>query len=198
MFIAKQGAKPTGYLGKITGKLMNRLHTKLYIDYFKYDLPSEKSKILDIGCGGGKFIKFLSDTNDTYKVFGLDHSPEMVELARAINEDAIAKKQVQIIQGSIANILVKKSTIDLITAFETVQFWSDIGKAFIEIERLLQIGGSFLIINRYPNLRSKWWTTVQIKSDEEYIAMLSKAGFKDIVVDLDYKKGWIIVRAYKV
>ncbi|MCK5096975.1 MAG: class I SAM-dependent methyltransferase, partial [Desulfobacteraceae bacterium] len=156
-----------------------------------------KSKILDIGCGGGKFIKFLSDSNDTYKLFGLDHSPEMIELSKKINKEAIDNKQVTIIQGSIANILVKKASYDLITAFETIQFWPDIEKAFIEVERLLNIGGSFLIINRYPKPGSKWWKMANIKNDQEYIAMLEKAGLGEVTIDLNFKKGWIIVRATK-
>ena len=197
MGIEKQGSKPTGYIGKIIGKLMNMMHTNLYIDYFKNDLPSDKSKILDIGCGGGKFIKFLSDSNDTYKLFGLDHSPEMIELSKKINKEAIENKQVTIIQGSIANILVKKASYDLITAFETIQFWPDIEKAFIEVERLLNIGGSFLIINRYPKPGSKWWKMANIKNDQEYIAMLEKAGLGEVTIDLNFKKGWIIVRATK-
>ena len=197
MGIEKQGSKPTGYIGKIIGKLMNMMHTNLYIDYFKNDLPSDKSKILDIGCGGGKFIKFLSDSNDTYKLFGLDHSPEMIELSKKINKEAIDNKQVTIIQGSIANILVKKASYDLITAFETIQFWPDIEKAFIEVERLLNIGGSFLIINRYPKPGSKWWKMANIKNDQEYIAMLEKAGLGEVTIDLNFKKGWIIVRATK-
>ena len=197
MGLEKQGSKPTGYIGKVIGKLMNMMHTSLYIDYFKNDLPAEKSKILDIGCGGGKFIKFLSDTNDTYILFGLDHSPEMVELSKKVNKQAIDNKQVVIIQGSIANILVKKASYDLITAFETIHFWSDIEKTLIEIERLLNIGGSFLIINRYPKQGSKWWKMANIKSDDEYRAKLEKAGFDDIIIDFDFKKGWIIVKATK-
>lgn len=197
MGIEKQGSKPTGYIGKIIGRLMNLLHTDIYINYFKSDLPPEKSKILDIGCGGGKFIKFLSDSNDTYKLFGLDHSPEMIELSKKINKEAIDNKQVTIIQGSIANILVKKASYDLITAFETIQFWPDIEKAFIEVERLLNIGGSFLIINRYPKPGSKWWKMANIKNDQEYIAMLEKAGLGEVTIDLNFKKGWIIVRATK-
>ena len=34
--------------------------------------------ILDIGCGGGSLIKYLINKNRKYKLFGLDHSEEMV------------------------------------------------------------------------------------------------------------------------
>jgi len=59
MGLENQGAKPTGLIGKIVGRLMNKFHTSLYIDYFKSNLPADNSRILDIGCGGGQFLKYL-------------------------------------------------------------------------------------------------------------------------------------------
>lgn len=197
MGIEKQGSKPTGYIGKIIGRLMNKVHTALYVKYFKKDLPTDNSIILDIGCGGGKFIKFLSDINDSYKLFGFDHSPEMVELSKKINKQAIDKKQVTIIQGSVTEIPIENNIIDLATAFETVQFWTDIDKSFSEVVRLLKSRGCFLIINRYPPEGSKWWRMAKIKNNKEYIVKLENAGFREVTVDLDFKKGWIIVKATK-
>jgi ubiquinone/menaquinone biosynthesis C-methylase UbiE len=187
MGLEKQGSKPTGIIGKIIG----------YVDYFNKKNISDNYRILDIGCGGGKFIKYLSDINDSYKLFGLDHSPEMVELSKKINKQAIDKKQVTIIQGSVTDIPIENNKIDLATAFETVQFWPDIDKSFSEIVRLLKSRGSFLIINRYPPEGSKWWRMAKIKNDKEYIAKLEKAGFCEVTVDLDFKKGWIIIKATK-
>jgi ubiquinone/menaquinone biosynthesis C-methylase UbiE len=195
--LEKQGTKPTGFLGKIIGILMNKVHTTLYIKYFKNDLPPGNSVILDIGCGGGKFIKFLSDTNDSYRLFGLDHSAEMVELTKKVNRLAIDKKQVTVIHGSVTEIPIENNIIDLATAFETVQFWPDIDKSFSEIARLLKSGGSFLIINRYPNEGSKWWRIAKIKSNKEYITNLEKAGFSNISIDMDFKIDWIVVKATK-
>lgn len=197
MGIEKQGSKPTGYLGKIIGRLMNKVHTALYVKYFKNDLPPDNSIIFDIGCGGGKFIKYLSYTNDSYKLFGLDHSPEMAELSKKVNKQAIDKKQVTIIHGSVTEIPLENNKIDLATAFETVQFWPDIDKSFSEIARLIKSNGSFLIINRYPTEGSKWWRSAKIKNDKEYITKLEKAGFGKVTVDLDFKKAWIIVKATK-
>ncbi len=120
----------------------------------------------------------------------------MVVLSKKVNRQAILKKQVTIIQGSVTAIPVKNN-IDLATAFETVQFWTDIDESFSEIVRLLKRGGSFLIINRYPSDGSKWWRIAKIKSDREYITKLEKAGFSEITVDFDFKKGWIVVKATK-
>ena len=197
MGLEEQGSKPTGFIGKIIGRLMNQFHTPSYVDYFKNKLPEDNSKILDVGCGGGKFLQFLSDSNESYLLYGLDHSPEMIALSTKINKRAIDQNQLKLLQGSVTHIRLENSSIDLVTAFETVQFWPDIDQSFLEINRLLKAGGQFLIINLYPPEGSKWWKIFKIKSDKEYIQNLENAGFGQIIVDLKFKNGWIIVRATK-
>jgi hypothetical protein len=57
----------------------------------------------------------------------------------------------------------------------------------------LKPGGRFLIINRYPPEGSKWWHMATFKSDKDYRAKLEEAGFSEVVVDLGFKKGWVVV-----
>ena len=197
MGLKEQGSKPTGLIGKIIGQMMNRFHTPLYIDYFKNKLPENNSQILDIGCGGGKFLKFLYDSNKSYLLYGLDHSHEMIELSKKTNEKAIKDNQLNLIQGSASQIKLENSQFELITAFETIQFWPDIDKSFLRINQLLKAKGRFIIINYYPSEGSKWWETAKIKTDKEYIQKLENAGFRHITVDLKFKKGWIIINATK-
>ncbi len=197
MGLEKQGAKPTGLIGELIGRLMNKFHTNLYIKYFKNKMPAENSKILDIGCGGGKFLKFLAQSNTTYTLLGLDHSSEMVSLAKKINRNEIKQNRISIFQSSATNLSIESSSIDLVTAFETIQFWEDIKTAFSEIVRVLKKNGKFVIINRYPNENSYWWKIAKIKNDEEYIKVLKDAGFSNVVTDLNFKKNFIIVKAVK-
>ena len=82
MGLEKQGSKPTGIIGKIIGRLMNKFHTSLYVDYFNKKNISDNYRILDIGCGGGKFIKYLSQKSEKFQLYGLDHSKEMIDLAK--------------------------------------------------------------------------------------------------------------------
>lgn len=197
MGLEKQGEKPTGIIGKWVGRLMNKFHTSFYINYLKKKLPSDNSQILDIGCGGGKFIHFLTSSNKTYNLFGLDHSEEMVSLSQKVNSEGIKKQKVEIFQGSVTKIPIDNSKLDLATAFETVQFWPDINDSFKEVARVLKQGGDFLIINRYPSENSKWWKMAKIKSDKDYRLLFEKSGFDKITTDIKYKKGWIIVKGTK-
>ena len=194
MGLEKQAAKPRGYLGKIIGSLMNIGHTGRYIKYFQDNLLPDNSVILDIGCGGGKFIKFLSETNHTYKIFGLDHSPEMIRMSQKINQKGIDEEQVKIIQGSVMEIPLEDNSLDFVSAFETVNFWPDLQKSFSEVKRVLKPGGTFLIINLYPKEGTKWWHLAKMKSDNEFEARFKAAGFSEIGTDLKFRKGWIIAK----
>ena len=195
MGLEEQGAKPTGFTGKIMGQMMNWFHTPLYVKHFKDHLPEDNSSILDVGCGGGRFLKFLYESNKSYLLYGLDHSPEMIALSAKINKNALKNNRLKLIQGSVAEIELNNMQFDLITAFETVQFWPDTDKSFAEIKHLLKAGGHFLIINNYPAEGSRWWRIARIKSDNEYIHKLKNAGFGNIKVNFKFKNRWIIINA---
>lgn len=199
MGIEGQGSKPTGRIGRLIGMLMNGIHTNIYISYFDNKLPPNDSVILDIGCGGGRFIKYLSGKNCTYKLIGIDHSPEMVELSQKVtkNRPGAQRSQATILCASVMEMPIESDSVDLVTAFETVQFWPDISMSFSKIMRVLKRSGTFLIINRYPQEGSPWWERAQIKDDREYIEKLKSAGFHRVAVYLDYRKGWIVVTATK-
>ncbi len=87
-FETEKNKFPDAY-SKIVGLMMNKYHTSLYVDYFKHNLPKDNSTILDIGCGGGKFLNYLSKENNSYSLYGVDHSPEMVALSKRINRQAV-------------------------------------------------------------------------------------------------------------
>jgi ubiquinone/menaquinone biosynthesis C-methylase UbiE len=193
------GGKPTGILGRVLGLAMNRSQTPVYVQYAVSRLPANGSAILDIGCGGGRFTKCLHDMNHSFALVGIDHSLDMVKLARRINKsgDDAKTNRPKILHGTADEIRLDSNSVDLITAFETVQFWSDLEKALTEILRVLKDTGRLLIINRYPEEGSKWWRIARIKNGRDYTERLSKAGFHDISIDLEYKKGWIVVTAVK-
>jgi ubiquinone/menaquinone biosynthesis C-methylase UbiE len=197
MGLERQGAKPTGKIGMLIGRLMNCFQTGLYIKYIDGLLPPDRSKILDIGCGGGKFVKYLSQVNESYKIYGIDHSREMIVLSGKVNQAAIKQNRVILINSSATKIPLDSNQFNLITALETVQFWPDINKSFKEMIRLLKIGGLFLIINRYPDEGSKWWKRAVLKNYNDYRMVLTRAGFSIINIDLNYKNGWIILKATK-
>ena len=164
-------------MGRLIGMLMNGLHTHVYRSYIESTLPPDNSVILDIGCGGGRFVEYLSGKNRTYKLLEIYHPPEMVELSRVNrNRAGVEGRQVTIAHASVVEMPIESNCVEFVTAFETVQFWPNMSKSFSEVLRVLRSGGTFLIINRYPRERTKWWKRAQLKSDREYIEKLGKPG----------------------
>ena len=80
-------------------------------------------------------------------VRGVDYSAVSVEKARNLNRTAIQKGRCAVWQGSVERIIFAKDWFDVVTAFETVYFWSDLPQCFREVRRVLKPGGTFLICN---------------------------------------------------
>ncbi|QGY42923.1 methyltransferase domain-containing protein [Maribellus comscasis] len=197
MKLENQGAKPTGTIGKIIGRLMNKFHTSLYTSYLNTkDIP-DNYRILDIGCGGGKFLNYLSQRSDGFILWGLDHSKEMIDLSGQLNREDLKKGRLKLLKGSVHKIDIANNSLDLVTAFETIQFWPDIDIALSEVFRILDKEGKFLIINRYPKKGTKWWKMANIKSEEDYKTKLENVGFCNVSIDLNFKNGWIITEGEK-
>jgi len=197
MGLEDQGARPHGFTGKLLGVLMNRFHTNLYEKYFNGNLPAPCAAILDLGCGGGRFVKYLSDQNVSYAIVGADHSDEMCKLSAKINRNAIKEGRVKIYNSAVAEIDLPDNSFDLITALETIQFWPETVRCFYKIYRLLKPGGRFIIINRYPKEGSKWWARASVRDEAGYIQKLTMAGFTKQLTDLKFSKGWIVVKGIK-
>jgi len=197
MGLEQQGAKPSGWVGTFIGKMMNKFHTRLYREYLADKLPEPGSSILDIGCGGGEFIHYLSQLGKEYFLHGIDHSPEMVTLARKVNTEMMAWGNVAIQEGSVASLPFSENSVDFITAFETIQFWPEIDESLGQVFRVLKENGKLLIFNNYPPQGSKWWKLATLKSKEDYISHLTRAGFKVEYLNQQYKKRWIVVEAVK-
>lgn len=197
MGLEKQGSKPSGTTGYFIGKMMNIFHTGFYKKYYSKVLPENSISILDIGCGGGSLIKYLVSKNRKYKLYGLDHSEEMVSLSKNVNKKVINNGQAFIECGSVTKLPFENETMHIVMANETVQFWPDISESFSEIKRVLKKDGLFFIINRYPSEGSKWWKMVKLKNENDFNNAFLKAGFKHIDFDLKTRKGWIIARTIK-
>lgn len=197
MGLEKQGSKPTGKTGYFIGKMMNIFHTGFYKKYYNKVLPDNSISILDIGCGGGSLIKYLINKNRKYKLFGLDHSEEMVLLSKNVNKKPIKNGQAFIECCSVTKLPFENETMDIVTANETVQFWPDISESFSEIYRVLKKDGRFFIINRYPPEGSKWWKMAKLKNEKDFNNAFLKAGFTQIDLDLKTRKGWIIAKTIK-
>jgi len=189
-----QGGCPSGSVGRFFGFLMNNVHKGVY--KFGLELVEFKGNenVLDIGCGGGALIKEMTKRAALGRVYGIDHSEDMVKLAAKKNRKS---KNVEIKNASVSKLPFEDNSFDIVTAFETIQFWPDIENDLREVWRVLKPEGVFVIANRFPEEGSNWAGFLTFKNEDEYVEALNGAGFGDVNADTETKKGWIRIAVRK-
>ena len=139
-----QCRKPHGDEGFETIENMNKNHREISEFAFGIVNVGKNDRILDIGCGGGvnieKFLK-LTDSN----VDGLDYSEVSVEASIKQNRKAVDDGRCRIIQADVQDMPIDDEEYDLVSAFETIYFWPEIGESFKEVSRVIRPGGQFMI-----------------------------------------------------
>ncbi len=195
----KQGARPTGDVGRIVAGEMNICHFELWKRGLNHITIADNSAILDIGCGGGGAITLINTFSPTSRICGIDFSEDMVDFSFKTNEDLVKQGTVEIKNGNVSAMPYPQNTFDLVTAFETDYYWNDLRSAFKEVLRVLKPGGMFLIIDEaysheFFQERNKYWmelTNGRVYTPEEYRHNLKEAGFDPVEIDEDIERNWI-------
>jgi ubiquinone/menaquinone biosynthesis C-methylase UbiE len=195
------GSKPVGLKGLIAGKIMNLIHSGFYRKIINEIIIPNKSNlaeitVLDIGCGGGTGIKSFANNSSVKKVYGIDYSEDMVKLSRKLNQKKLNIGSVEIKVADVSKLPFANDSFDIITAFDTINFWPDQTMAISEILRTMKQGGSFFIINAFPKEGTKWFDFVKYKSEKEYYKVLSSNGFSN--VSYIFQNNTIIVQGIKL
>ncbi len=193
--------KPGGIGGKMMVSFMNVGHRALTGWGLRFLHPLPDAHVLDCGCGGGASIKRLLKKCPRGVVKGIDYSSVSVEKTRRVNEPAIAAGRCAVLQGDVANMIFASSWFDLVTAFETVYFWSGLLPAFQEVYRVLKPNGAFLICNECSDpVADKKWTDrihgMTVYTGEQLKAALEQVGFHHVELHRN-RFGWLCVLAQK-
>lgn len=135
---------PRGRTGRVLLRTMNTGHSPMARwTISEYDWP-EDSVILDIGCGGGKYISRFLKLCPKGRVYGIDISKDAVRVSRETNRKDLGRR-CRIEAAGADRIPIRDGRIDTVTAFETIYFWPDVPAAFREIRRVLKAGGRLIV-----------------------------------------------------
>lgn len=168
--------------GRFILKSMNKGHEKLAKWGRSYLNIDEAYTVLDLGCGGGRNIEYFLTKAD--KVYGLDHSEASVKITSERNKEAIESGRCKILLGDVKSLPFEDESIDVVTAFETIYFWSDIEECFKEIHRVLKKDGKFLICNEVSSMKRKdvrklsRVINLKVYTPKDLTKMLRNVGFK--------------------
>lgn len=197
--------RPSGFWGGLMIHKMNIFHTELSLWGLGHLHLFPGAACLDIGCGGGRNVDRLYKKTKGGTVWGLDISPLSVRRSLRHNLLKVLKGRVHIQEGSASTLPVADSSLDVVTAFETIYYWPDLARAFREVYRVLRAGGQFLICNEdayhedQPEEHAYIQSILKINfyTDKELVMLLERCGFQHIKVDAHANKRWVSIVATK-
>jgi len=199
--VVRQCRKPLGWPGRAVAWGMNRSHSGLTDWGLTHVRVEPDFTILDVGCGGGRTIQKLAAAASRGHVYGVDYSAASVAEARRTNAGA---PRVEIQQATVSRLPFSDATFDLVTAVETHYYWPDLTNDLREILRVLKPGGRLVIIaEAYKGRQFDVVLPVMLLLGARYLTvdehrgMLDAAGYAEIAIDVDAKKGWICARGSK-
>lgn len=193
--------KPAGWLGRFVLWNMNSRHSKV-TDWGLSHISIEKhATILDVGCGGGRTVSKLAAAATEGKVYGLDHSQASVIVAAKTNRQWIDQGRVEILEGSVSQLPFPEGMFDLVTAVETHFWWPDLPGDMREVLRVLKPGGTLIVIaeiygkaqTRTAKVAEKYlpFSGMALLTVDEHRKLFTEAGYSDVRVIEDARKGWI-------
>jgi len=180
---------------------MNSRHSKVTDWGLSYISIGQQNTILDVGCGGGRTVSKLAAIATHGKVYGVDFSLESVAFASRTNRRWIDMARAEILEGSVSQLPFSENVFDLATAVETHFWWPDPPADMREVLRVLKPGGTLIIIAEIykgantatAKLAEKYLplSGMALMSVSEHRELFLNAGFSDVQVVEEPRKGWI-------
>ena len=159
--------------------------------YLTQLLPGET--VLDLGSGGGIDVLLSAKrVGPTGKVFGLDMTDEMLELARE-NQRLAGVENVEFLKGEIENVPLPDNAVDVVISNCVINLSADKARVLREAHRVLKPGGRFavsdIVVKReLPDELKRdvdLWTGCVAGAllEADYRRLLADAGFQDIEIE---------------
>jgi ubiquinone/menaquinone biosynthesis C-methylase UbiE len=109
-------------------------------------------RILDVGCGTGKWAEMVLQVMPETEVWGLDLSPEMLQKAQA--RAARFDGRLHLVQGDSQSLPYESGTFDLVTCSHSFHHYPDQLAVVEEMRRVVRPGGRVMIVD---GCRDTWW-----------------------------------------
>jgi len=177
---------------------MNMSHSGVTDWGLEHVLIEKRFTILDVGCGGGRTIQKMAAIAPEGMLYGIDYAEGSVAASRGKNAQLIKEGRVEILKASVSQLPFPDDKFDLVSAVETQYYWPDLVKDMREILRVLKPGGTLIIIaeshkgGAYDKLLGPVMKLLRstILSVDEHRELFSTAGYTDVQVFEERKKGW--------
>ncbi len=172
-------------------KMSNKKHgnsEKLDTSILKKHPPREGETVLDLGCGGGRFLEKLRGIHGSIELHGVDISENMIHAgkSRGIEECTL-------VVGDAENLPYLDSAIDRIYCLNSFHHYPNPYRVAEELKRVLKPGGLLIIgeVYVFPGLREiinlllpyGWTGDYRMYSKQSLSDILGGKGF----INLEFK-----------
>jgi ubiquinone/menaquinone biosynthesis C-methylase UbiE len=147
-------------------------------------------RLLEIGCGGGMLLHDALLTGCT--AAGVDHSEDMVRLARETNAEAVADGRLEVVRADAAGLPFRDGSFTRAAMVVVFLFLPDPHAALRELHRVLVPGGRLALFTLPPELKGHpdaapepMASRGQFYTDAELEELARGAGFDDVTVTHD-------------
>ena len=137
--------------------------------------------LLEIGSGGGAFLQEALRTCS--RAAGLDHSREMLRVARELNAAAVESGRLELLEGDAAALPFADDTFTCAAMMQVFFFLPDPGGVLAECRRVLQPGGRLALFTVSEQARGTpaapepMASRARFYSDDELVDLARSAGF---------------------
>jgi len=140
---------------------------------------------LEIGCGGGVLLNMALETVKNAKA--IDHSSDMVQIAREKNHEAVSEGRVEIVQGNAESLPWDDNSFTCATANQMFFFIDKPMMVLTEFYRVLKPGGRLVITSVEDSILPKllfffWSHSMRLYKNSEMESMLKQARFQTVEV----------------
>ncbi|MEU3861666.1 methyltransferase domain-containing protein [Streptomyces sp. NPDC028722] len=115
--------------------------------------------VLEVGCGLGEGLNFLSRVIHARSMIGLDLSEQAVNRANA----ALSRKGLRYVQGDAENLPFEDGEADVVVNIESAHNYPRLEKFLQEVARVLKPGGYFTHVDLYTTQRHAFLKELQAK-----------------------------------
>jgi SAM-dependent methyltransferase len=140
-------------------------------------------RFLELGFGGGQMLEHALATVEN--ATGIDHSPDMHDLARERNAAAVAAGRLQLVEGDVHELPWPDGEFTAAACLNAFFFIERPTDFLAEVRRVLASGGRFVLVTavRAAAQGGPWAGALRTYEPETLRAMLLDAGFTEATVD---------------
>jgi SAM-dependent methyltransferase len=198
--LAQQFALPSGVLGHLIGRLMNRSNRRMNAFTIDVLALNASDRVLEIGFGGGLNLARLVERVPNGHVVGVEPSDTMLSAARKAYAENIATGHLRLEHGSAERLPLPDGSFDAVFTVNTIYFWKDAEAGAREIRRVLGAGGRVAVTllpgDRmeglgFPRDVFRFWSVQEVE------ALLRTVGFTQVRLERpqDLSMRWLSVVA---